>query len=239
MQLPLGQLWLVFFTLVAIGFALELACGRLRASGGGSRLAGWWERQVRWMAWTVAALVASSMLMSLLMTFPHFVVDGVGSSFRTYLTRALLTAATFFRLRDPDFRLSSSFWAGFGWLETVPDGTLVNLLVFFTGALLIALLVRLGRDRDRRRFGWLAIAGAGGWATVVAYALATFPMQASLHGRYLIGIYLCFLAICLSVLARVAPEGSETRRSGRHALTLALVGGAHTYCLWFILVRYF
>ena len=237
LQLPLHHLWVVFFTLVAMGFALELASGRLRASARAGRLAGVCRGPVRWIAWTAAALVASSFLLSLLIKFPHLVEDGSSSSSRTYLMRVLATAATSFRLRDPDLSLSSSFWAGFGWLETVPAAAFVNLLVLFTGASLVGLLVRLGRDRDLRRFAWLAIAGAGGWATVVAYALGTFPMG-NLHSRYLIGLYLCFLAICFSILASGAPEGSATG-PGRHALTFALIGGAHTYCLWFILVRYF
>ena len=239
LQPPIAHPWASFFTLVATGFALELGCGRLRHSASGALMANWCRRQVRWMSWTVAILIACSMLMSLLIGFPHVIVEGSSSSSRAYLMRVLATAATSFRLRDQDFAMSSSFWAGFGWLETVPGGIFVSLLVLLTGVALIALLVRLGSDADLRRFSWLTIASIGAFATVAAYAFATFPMQAKLHGRYLIGLYVCFLAIWFSTLARAAPESSETSRSRRHALTLAVIGGAHSYCLWFILVRYF
>ena len=36
----------------------------------------------------------------------------------------LATMATMFRLSEPNFLLSSSFWVGFGWLDTMPEAAL-------------------------------------------------------------------------------------------------------------------
>ena len=69
-------------------------------------------------------------------------------------------------------------------------------------------------------------------------------MAKPLHGRYLIGWYLCLLAVVGSALtldvqsttaAAAGPE-SGTRRA---ALLLATAGLIHVYCLCFILARYF
>ena len=77
------------------------------------------------------------------MTAPERVVAVVG------------TMATMFRLADPNFLLSSTFWVGFGWLDTMPGPPFQALLVLLVGLALCALLLRIARRGEGRRLLWL------------------------------------------------------------------------------------
>lgn len=167
------------------------------------------------------------------MTAPERVVAVVG------------TMATMFRLVDPNFLLSSTFWVGFGWLDTMPGPTFQALLVLLVGVCVCALLLRVALRGEGRRLLWLAALAAGSLASLVLYTLSTQGSPMALQGRYLIGWYLTFLAVAGTALAldgRPAPRACvEAPSSGawRAALLLAVAGSIHCYCLGFMLRRYF
>lgn len=227
-------------TLGAIAFALELSAVRVR---------GWIPERItaktgtaaRWACFAGAALVVLSFAGSLFLTYPHLQLLEVPDppSLEEYLRNVLQTAVSSFRTGDLDFLLSSSFWAGFGWLDTVPDSIFLAVLTGGVGLSLIALLAHVGRQRDTRRVAWLAIVGIGWVVTLATYAIATYEMHRNLHGRYLIGVYLVVLAVVFSGLALAGPIASKRCSISRPAVVLWLAGAAHTYCLWFILGRYF
>ena len=70
---------------------------------------------------------------------------------------------------------------------------------------LVLLLLRVAHDRAVRRFAWLLVLGAGGVVSLVLYSLLTQDLPLALGGRYLIGWYLCVLA--------VVGAGADARRS--------------------------
>ena len=133
--------------------------------------------------------------------------------------------------------ISSSFWGGFGWIDTIPPSRFVDLCVLATGLSLIVLLAYLGLKKDARRFTWLLIISVGWMLSLATYALVTHHEYRNLHGRYLIGLYLSLLAVFFSAPALIRPldRGLITRPG----LLLTIAGAVHTYCLWFILGRYF
>jgi hypothetical protein len=233
--------------LAALAGAAEVGFARLRRTfpQDAARSAG---TVVRWAALALATAVGLSLLGSLFLPYPQLELEPLQRLSRpAFATRILATMATMFRLRDPNFLLHSTFWAGFGWLDTMPDATFLSTLALLTAACLIALLLYLARHRDVRRFFWLLALGLGSAIALVIYALSIHGLPMALQGRYLIGWYLPVLSVIGSgvVLAESQmAKGAQHRwaiRGGisRPVALLAICGLVHTYCLCFILGRYF
>jgi hypothetical protein len=194
----------------------------------------------------LVALAIASFAASLLVPFPQFPLEPVRPLTPPERVVAVVsTMATTLRLTHPNFLLSSSFWVGFGWLDTMPGPSFQALLVLLVGAALCALLLRIARRGDGRRLLWLGVLGVGGTASLVLYALSTQRMPTALQGRYLIGWYLAFLAVVGTALAAPGPSsprgvaGALVSDAWRAALLLAVAGPVHLYCLAFLLRRYF
>jgi hypothetical protein len=209
-----------------------------------ARLAAAGPRLVRGSASALSGLVLLSLAGSLLVRYPQLELEP-----RRALTAAervsavLATMATMFRLREPNFLLSTSFWVGFGWLDTSPGPLFQAALVVLIAAAFLLLLRHLAKHSQGRRLLWLLVLGAGGALSLVLYTLTT-QVSKPLHGRYLIGWYLCLVAVVGSALTfdgrPRALAGTELPSgTGRAALLLVMTGVIHTYCLCFILARYF
>ncbi len=240
-------LWLlahpsVATSLVLCGATLEVVLGPLR-----TRLAARLEpdarRIVPLVANALAAAVILSLLGSLFFAYPQLPLQPLAAPER--LGAVLRTMATMFRLTEPNFSLASSFWVGFGWLDTMPRPALQGLLTALVGLALAMRLRHIARYRQVRRFLWMLLVAAGAVAALVLYTLSTQDKVTALQGRYLIGWYLAVLAVIGGALVldhrapmdTGDPPGSEG--STRAAFLLVVAGAVHVYCLSFILKRYF
>ncbi len=238
---------------------LEAIVASLRAR---ARLGeGVWAARV---ATAVASLGAVALvvvtLASLAVRFPTLEPFGEANppALEHYIRDVLLVATTSWRVATPDHLLVTTFWTGFGWLDTIPPRAMVSGLVLATEASLLVSLVHLARSRAARQVGYLVVLVAGGLASLGAYAAASHALLRNLHGRYLIGLYVSGLALAWSPLLlsgdtglaskqRLRDRGSDriaTGASGRAEplrVPLVLIACAllHTYCLVFILRRYF
>jgi hypothetical protein len=230
----------------AAGWALErlLTRPRERVAAGAGVLA------ARLVPWATAALslgVVLSLLGSLVLRYPQLPTESIYSMPMSDRVAAVLaTMATLFRLDQPNFLLASSFWVGFGWLDTMPGAALQGLLVAVAGLGLVALLRDIGRRRDVRRFLWLLVFAVGAALSLVVYTLAMEHHTSPFVGRHLIGWYLALLAVTAGSLtlerwtaAAHGAHGDAPRGGGRASVLLALAGAVHVYCLWFVLQRYF
>lgn len=231
--------------LLATGATLELALARPRRLVA-DRLLTRVQPLVRGAALALAWLVPLSLLGSLLLPYPQLpIAPLVPLGVLERIALVLGSMATMFRLAQPDFLLASSFWVGFGWLDTMPGPAFQALLLLLVALALVALLHDAARRPDARRFAWLLILGAGAVAALVLYSLATQIVPIALGGRYVVGWYLAVLTIVASVLtldwSPDAAGGSVrlARGSGRAATLLLVAGSVHVYCLCFILGRYF
>jgi hypothetical protein len=233
--------------LVASAGALEVALSHVRRSVA-NRLAGPAAIVMRGGAMLLAGVVVLSLLGSLVVPYPHLPLEPrhaltVGER----VVMVLTTTATMFRLQDPNFLLFTSFWAGFGWLDTIPPAWFLSVLALLTGVALVGLLLYLAREPQVRRLLWLGALGVGATASLVLYTVSTQNVAMALQGRYLIGWYLVVLGLIGSWLAlaegfrAAAPKGPLGRlaRVPRSAALLVLSGVIHVYCLCFILWRYF
>lgn len=231
--------------LAAVGAGLERALAGVRA-----RFALRLDARARVFvarAGTVLAVaVWLSLAASLLVDYPQLPIEPrqpLAAPER--LATALAATATMFRLTGPDYLLASSFWVGFGWLDTMPGPALQGLLTALTGASLAVLLATVARRRQVRRFVWLVAVATGALLALAVYTLSTQDRVTALVGRYLIGWYLCVLPVCGSALVfdrRGTPASGhplEPAGGARAALLLVVAGCVHTYCLAFILARYF
>jgi hypothetical protein len=229
-----------FVVLAGAGLLLELAINGLRRifPSSAERLLG---TAVRWFAFALVAAVLGSLVWSLFAEFPQLEILETDHrpSQTSYVLSVLRVSANWARATRPDLLLSSSFWAGFGWLDAIPGVALVNGMTIGTALLLAVLLIGIGTRRDVRRFVSLMFLGAGATAAIAAYAFATYGMQRNLHGRYLIGVYLTGLIVAFSPLAMAAPDTLKTLRIPRAAIVLCAVAAIHAYCLSFLLQRYF
>lgn len=243
-------LWALRNPLALAGLAFAGALLERRAAGLRARLELGYDARVRALASRVAAtlaiLVVVSLVASLVVRYPQVPLEPrVPLTASERLAAVLATALTTFRLQAPDFLLASSFWVGFGWLDTMPGAAFQALLVALTGGSLAALLAAVASRRQVRRLLWLLAAFVGALASLAVYTLSTQDRVTALQGRYLIGWYLCLLALCGSALVlerrNTAASGIPAERTGavRAAWLLAIAGLVHVYCLVFILRRYF
>ena len=197
---------------------------------------------VRRSAFVLAGLVLLSLVGSLVASYPQLESARVLSA-PERVTAVLATMATMFRLRQPNFLLSTSFWVGFGWLDTSPGAWFQAALVLVVASALVLLLRHIALGAEARRLLWLLVLGAGGAVALVFYTLTT-QVSKPLHGRYLIGWYLCLLAVAGGALtldhrAPIAAVARPPSGVGRAAFLLVAISLLHVYCLCFILRRYF
>jgi hypothetical protein len=233
-----------------LGAALAGALAELGLRGVRDRLADRVGGRVRLLvarvAGALAIAVVGSLVLSLAIPFPELPLERQFHLTTTDRVRGvLLTMATMFRLAQPDFQLASSFWVGFGWLDTMPGPAFQGVLLGLTGTALVILLRNVARTGDERRLLWLMLVALGGAGTLVLYTVATQGLITSLTGRYLIGLYLVVLTVCAGGLVVAGPgaaaSAGQTAPVGwrRAALLLVVSGTFHAYCLYVILQRYF
>lgn len=195
----------------------------------------------RYVAVGLAAVVAGIMVASLFWNAPvlNLIDPAHPPAQNAYIRAAVLAGLTVLRPGSPDFLTSVAFWQGFGWLDTIPSVALASLLAAATGIAFICLLIWVARTRATRTLVWIVCAIVGYAATFATYALSVIRLTpADLHGRYLVGLYLCLLLIVWSGVARLG--GSNRRLS--NALPPALATGCvavHAWCLAAIVQRYF
>jgi hypothetical protein len=235
--------WMVVL-IAPLGFVLDLACVGVRA-GLGVRLLARARATARWGCYAVAGLLIASLGLSLVRDYPRLALLDVvdPAPVGAYVVQVLSAMATGLRLTHPDLLLSSSFWAGFGWIETMPGDWFVALGVLFSGGASVMLLLYLGWTGDLRRILWLAVLGGGWVVAIVLYAVSSYFLFRNLHGRYLVGVYLSMLAVAWSSAALIprlwASEPRHGLGLGRESLLLAAISAVHAYALSFILGRYY
>jgi hypothetical protein len=238
--LPLGTLVFVLSTGSALlPFVCAFLLGAIETWLHGPRrrlgalLAGRAPRMTRAAALALAALVALSFLLSLLVRYPELPGVPVPNPYSAweYSRMVLASGATTFRLTPPDYLTWSSFWAAFGWLHFLPPTPFLSALLLLNGLCLIALLLHLARAGDGRRLLWLLAIGLGALGSLAVYALALQKLPMNVNGRYLVGWHLSIAAVIWSVFALA--------RRPRPAALLALCGAGHAFCLGFVLWRFF
>jgi hypothetical protein len=199
------------------------------------------------VAWAWAAALAGVLIVSVFQSFP-LLPALVYPSFpapRLYVTSVITAMLTTLRFGTPDVLLVSSFWTGFGWIDTIPSARFVSGLAVATGLSWMVLLTRLGRRKESRRVAWLVWMGIGLGMSLALYAVAAVSTARDVHGRYLIGFYLSLLSIAWitpALLGRPAPAQSPGDRPHgvtRVPLFLVICGAIHAYSLFFIVNRYF
>lgn len=228
--------------LLPAGIVVELAVGEVR------RLAGTWmprarARAVSGVAYLVAAAVVGVAIASLAIHMPAiaFFTPDARPPLEEYLRATLSSVFTLVRLRDHDVLLSTFFWAGFGWLDTLLPIVVVTALVAISGALGVWLLVSIGRAGDERRGWWLALLACGWTAAIVLSTIGSYFLRRNLHGRYLVGAYLASLAIVWTapLVGRIAAGRAPFASWRVTTAALAACGALHAFALCVILQRYF
>jgi hypothetical protein len=234
----------IVLAVAPIGFACDLFMERVRRAIP-DRWTGVAARWLRVLCYLGALAIVGSLVASFAVRFPDLptLESFHPVSAVAYARSVLKVALTGFRLTAPDLLLSSSFWIGFGWIDTLPGAWIVSLLVGLTAAALVGLLARLGYRREWRRAVWLACM-AGGWlGALVLYAVSSYRLNRNLHGRYLVGFYLSVLAVSWGAVGlppRWRPTGAwGAHLPGREWALVALAAGLHACSLRFILLRYF
>ncbi|MEI6666609.1 MAG: hypothetical protein WCP29_00530 [Acidobacteriota bacterium] len=228
---------------VPFGFVLERAAAVVRRKLGPPPTAA--LTLVRVLAYGAATSVALSLAVSVFARYPQLSNVDLArpSSVREYVSRVMGVAVSGFRLTNHDLYLSSWFWGGFGWVDTMPGTGFVSLLVLLAAAGAIGTLASIARTRQIRRALWLGALMAGWGVALGGYAASTYYLHRNLHGRYVVALYLVTLGVCWSIVAWL-PRTGLSGRFRRFAATrewalLILIAAVHAYALRFILVRYF
>jgi hypothetical protein len=235
-----GDLVWIVVALLIVGMAIEASMSSARGALARHK----WTRHAGTIAGLIALAIAvcliGVMLASLVVQFPtlQFIDFASPPPFADYMNQVMLSELTFFRLRYHDHLLSSSFWAGFGWLDAIPPDWFIGTLSALTGSALVALLWYMRKNRMTAGLVVFGFVAAGFAATLTLYAYLTKAF-ADLHGRYLIGLYLSVLLLGW-LLPALKPAGEKPRTwRVRCLLMFTLCIAAHAYSLYFILHRYF
>lgn len=226
-----------------IGFATERAMAGVRRKVGSPHRAV--LGAVRIVGYGAALAVVSSLIASSFYAQP-LLWDAEAAPARTvwiYVAKVLHVAVTGFRLANHDPYLSTLFWGGFGWVDTIPSEAFISILIVLAAAGAVVTFALVARARRIRPAIWLMLVAIGWGAALVAYAAAAHYFHRNLHGRYLVGPYLFGLGVCWSVVAwvpRTALPGRCRRFTvAREWLLLVLIAGIHAYALRLILLRYY
>ena len=118
-----------------------------------------------------------------------------------------------FGMGEHDFMASRLFWIVGGYLDCeAPEFWISILSTLFAGGFAV-LAWGIGRHRDGERIWILAglLLGLAAYLALVATASVTAFSKPSLHGRYLIGFYLCFLTLGFSGFRRFLAVKSASR----------------------------
>lgn len=148
-----------------------------------------------------------------------------------YVKSVLMSMAVPFRIGHADLLLSTLFWSGYGWVDTVAPPWVLAVLNGAT-ALAVWWTWRVAaRTGDPRRMLLVAALAIGLAASLAAFAAGAYALKYDLYGRYLVAWYVVFITFLW-----LAPAlGSRRGWWIWTALPLA----AHAYCLRMIVSRYF
>lgn len=129
------------------------------------------------------------------------------STFREYFISLIKVIVTSIRLHDFDFYLQSSFWGGFGWLDSIPSQNFLALQNFILIIVLWKFIQYWKRNSPLYGIGisfqWILS------ASILLGALVFFNLNRinNIHGRYLVPIYLFSLGFML--IRRSVPKIHE------------------------------
>ena len=236
--------WL-FAAALPLGIPIEAGAWILRRSRASGRALQTQRIVLRWLMRATVAAMGAVAVASLFVQLPtaQYLDPRPRPTLLSYVQHTLIVVLTSARLRHPDVLLTTLFWGTFGWIDTpVPDALIVGL-VMTTAAMGAWLMLRIAARADRRRAAWLVLLVSGAVASIAAAAVANYFINRSLHGRYLLGIYVTLIAVAWtapSLAARTTtdPQPSSTTRRWATGLLLACAG-AHAVALATIIRRYF
>lgn|GEM_PF-3870816 len=138
----------------------------------------------------------------------------------------------------PDFYITMSFWAGFGWLDVPMPAwfvggvsavplVIITVAIFSRGRIEAKSLVNIGAAK----FALLA------YLAVLAYL--SFQVPVNLHGRYLLGFYILYLLQVGLVLQWLCRSRTPAFRAGVLRAGIAAAFLFHGFSAAHILMRYF
>lgn len=197
------------------------------------------------VCFAIVAAIAASLLGSWWWDYPDVenIQSPLAPGLGRYTGQVVIGMASMFRLRHSSTFLSDSFWAGFGWLDTMPGDWFVAVLVTLTAASLMTFLGITAVTRNVRRSVWLVAFIGGSLVTFAFYAFSSKQIVSNLHGRYLMPWFVVALAVFWIPVAMAGDQLASRTMTGagpaRPAALLALILSVHAYCLCFILQRYF
>ena len=139
---------------------------------------------------------------------------------------------------SPDFYITTSFWAGFGWLDVPMPGWFVG------GISAIPLMVLSAAVWSGKKITYRHLVLVGGSAfALLSYLLVlawlAFKVPVNLHGRYLIGFYILYLMQIGLVLKWLCEDRSEVFVRNVFSIGLSLAFIFHGVSAYYILIRYF
>lgn len=140
-----------------------------------------------------------------------------------YVAQVLLAFVTSLRLTNLDHLTFTSFWSGFGWIDTILPAGLLVLLSAGTALGLAGGLAGLFHRRSRRQLAWTLGLIAGALASMAALGLAGALMNRNVHGRYLVGVYVPLVVVAWQGWATLAARPDLTGRLTGAALVATLV----------------
>jgi len=111
-----------------------------------------------------------------------------------YFSKSIFNFFTGFSPRKPTFLLQSTFWGGFSWLEALLPHFVIRLLGTLSGIGMILFCLSIWKRRDGKQTIMLYSLILTVIIVLLATTFGAYSTKMNLHGRYILSVYLLFLA---------------------------------------------
>jgi hypothetical protein len=163
-----------------------------------------------------------------------------------YLKKSIVLCAALFRWGAHDFYMITSFYGGFGWLETLLPSWVISVILAIAAGGLVVTLLHIRKNGNLSVLLKMIFIFVALLASVALSAKGNWDESVNLHGRYLIPFHLTLMTICFSGYALIRPTvPNEKQKEGLYkalfaqVLLIGMLVMIQTFCLDFVLTRYF
>lgn len=189
------------------------------------------------VAFVVVGIIGLTLLLSLIVDLPRIgtLPDPRYTSVVDYMQAVVVAVLTAARVQGFDHLTFSSFWSGFGWIDSVVPSVALSVFALLMSAATVTTMMTWWRGGHYRQLGWMGCYLVGAFGSLAAYAAASYLMGRNIHGRYLMALAIPMVALLTTGAGAVLSMSAPSLR----VLAIAVAAAIHGLSLAWVMLRYF